>query len=749
MQEGNKKALELAATYGTALWGGIYNPIIPISASDRKLTSRAHELVEQYQVDVLYPVTNNKAIQKFIANYPELEWENYKGQLVRPRGKKEELNVFDVLNIMQRDYDTFASMKPGESSFALTTWGKDDPERLAYTLSYGQYPKLKGNEDRYEYAYKKVYKPKELYLETDTEKPENLFEVWHRTDLTDVDLTKSNEELGGMRFGIFVGSQSSFRDLINFWNIRATNRNVRFIAIENIKSYTAPLKSIEKHFTGYPYGIWLADGQDEKDVKPLLDEMGLNSRAYMFTHIYPQQFYPKTSSTYTEIHADEHSVMADDDLNKDHNTVSFALPELPFKTNKGYTGQQLVVEVVNRLVTYDRADHLLELPYLKKLNRWYGRNLKLDLRNFRINPQRLSFIEDDTKHIFRLNPIKRSELFEELYRNAGLKTQANSPNTLAQKIIDQMGGIQSCRVFKITGVRKVLVLPSGKAVSEQELTNLIRDYDETLRKNTFEDFKDLYIEARTSQELTIADTIDYLLKKKVIQAGFLPQCPNCNLKPWVTLENAADHVACEYCGNDFKLALAVNRKKNSFYYRKSGLFSPSNHQEGVVTTLVAIQTLNLKLEPYGYSYEYALDLKQNKKQLTDIDFTVLELSQQRNINNHAIANVVAVSECKTNKEITYSEMKKLLSVKKSLDESGLRAKLLFAKLTDFTPKEIANIKKLKLKDDEIIMLSRAELEVTDLLSYYVAYKVNGKELPEKYPHNLDALAINTKAIYLS
>ena len=58
--------VERAARICTLLWGGIHNPIIPVSTND----ANARLLVRQFQVVVLFAVAESDAIKGFLQSYP-------------------------------------------------------------------------------------------------------------------------------------------------------------------------------------------------------------------------------------------------------------------------------------------------------------------------------------------------------------------------------------------------------------------------------------------------------------------------------------------------------------------------------------------------------------------------------------------------------------------------------------------------------------------------------------------------------
>lgn len=68
VREGSIEDLVKAAGINTLLWGGIYNPIIPV-LTDSKY---AEQLMNLFSVDVLFPVSHTKEIDDLIKKYPFL-----------------------------------------------------------------------------------------------------------------------------------------------------------------------------------------------------------------------------------------------------------------------------------------------------------------------------------------------------------------------------------------------------------------------------------------------------------------------------------------------------------------------------------------------------------------------------------------------------------------------------------------------------------------------------------------------------
>lgn len=66
VRDGSIEDLVKSASINTLLWGGIYNPIIPVS-EDIKF---AEQLINFFSVDVLFPVFHTNEIDELMKNIP-------------------------------------------------------------------------------------------------------------------------------------------------------------------------------------------------------------------------------------------------------------------------------------------------------------------------------------------------------------------------------------------------------------------------------------------------------------------------------------------------------------------------------------------------------------------------------------------------------------------------------------------------------------------------------------------------------
>lgn len=139
VREGNIDDLIKAAELNTALFGGIYNPIIP-AGSSLKL---AEYLIRLFNCDVLHPIIDDEELSSNLSMYPWLSWpNNYRGgsELFIKSREKPTLGVLDVFPIIKYYWDQDFRYSDVKSNVVFPSWEPDDPLNKLFTLQFGKYP---------------------------------------------------------------------------------------------------------------------------------------------------------------------------------------------------------------------------------------------------------------------------------------------------------------------------------------------------------------------------------------------------------------------------------------------------------------------------------------------------------------------------------------------------------------------------------------------------------------------------------
>lgn len=740
VRENNLSDVIRAIELNSILWGGIYNPIIPVGIN----TDIASTLMKFFQVDLLYLITETAEINEFINKYPHLEWPNrYEGKLFYQEDQGVSLAALDISHIIDHYWEKEFKLNK-KSNCVLPQWKDDDPLSAVFTLEFGKFPTTPSFLFKYEEGYKKGLRAKVVKInKTATLEPEFAKKVFP------LQLTDDRLKIWGGKMvssGIYVGDPTDASDLLNFWNLRASTVNLRFLPL-NASRRLKPilLKHIEaiKKFDQTRriprgVGVWYKETLNENVVKRA-------TKAY-FNEQEPRTHYRVNDYTWKGDHLENvrtffesKTILASVDFPFNTPSIAIQLPEKPTGIKNRYTSRQLLGFSFYPLSEYEYKGYTLKLPFLPELNDWYCRNALLGVDNFRISRDNSTVIQELRDETLSVRPIKSIDIIKKIFSHAGIDAKESQPGLIAQRLIEQMGDIEDCRVFKITGVRKLISSHSPTdAVTYSEAIQTIRDCDPVSAIPSFDKFKGLYIQQRNTPELTPQDTWDYLLEKNVFRAGVEPVCPNCNLPFWLSLRDLNERVTCEYCGTNFNIAPQL-RHRGDFRFRKSGLFRRDNNQEGAIPVALTLLQMS-RLDRIDKSL-FATALKLTSQPLgIDCETDLVALDS-----NNGIKPSIAIGECKTHDEITQQDIDNLLKVKTALDSKGLETYLLFSKTTSFTPDEISRFKALVAQNVYPILFTDVELEPYDPYRHHLDNKVN---LPQPYTHTFEGIATNSHYIYL-
>jgi hypothetical protein len=263
------------------------------------------------------------------------------------------------------------------------------------------------------------------------------------------------------------------------------------------------------------------------------------------------------------------TALASVDLSGQTATMSFALTDTPFGVDGDTQSQRYVlsVEPGTELFRHERAT--FHVPFIPELNQFYGHNSLWTWNIARPEPDALGIVTPISRDHFTVRAINVAELIRAVFRAVGIEATPSKPGLIASTLIQQMGGLDGCRPFKIAAVRTLIERHAPHQSFDRGaamLTILGQGEDRPLSA-----YQQLYIEPReVGSELKNGAVLSYLLEKGVFRVGLNFQCPSCQLEFWRSLDDARARLECEYCGHDFKAAPQLRDK--AWAFRRSGLF---------------------------------------------------------------------------------------------------------------------------------------------------------------------------------
>lgn len=184
--------LAKAASLSTALWGGKFNPIIPIN--DGPLSE---QLIRTFQVDLMLPIEQNEDSRRFVERFPELHaplWSN-------PVFERGRCNFVDVRHPARKASERLAGSRIAPPRFLRPTWEPDDELDILMTVLVGRYPPVEEISLNYAKGLEASIDYRELPLKQEDPIPSELLEGVVPLDLSSLEVTLDGRPLGWLAPG--------------------------------------------------------------------------------------------------------------------------------------------------------------------------------------------------------------------------------------------------------------------------------------------------------------------------------------------------------------------------------------------------------------------------------------------------------------------------------------------------------------------------------------------------------------------
>jgi hypothetical protein len=364
-------------------------------------------------------------------------------------------------------------------------------------------------------------------------------------------------------------------------------------------------------------------------------------------------------------------------------------------------------------------------PFLSELNELYGRNYWFRWNEARVEPEGIGIIIDAWREDLSLTALDVTSLISKTFAIAGMHAQPSQAGLVASRLIQQLGGLLGCGVFKSAGVRELI----ERYKPEQSFTRSAAI--QMIGK------KDPGSSESLIKRIRPEDVFANLVARGVFRVGLKLECPNCRLDFWVSLDDVRTQTKCEYCGPDFNVTSQL--RDRNWRYRRSGLFGRDNHQEGGIPVALTLMQLQTVLHDHEILYTTAMDVKPAGApvQKCETDFVILTHEHF----NHEVQ--IAIGECKNRGKITEDDVAKLRMVAEALEKKGIQVYVIFATLSDFTSEELVRCQAISGKyERRLILFTARELE-----PYFLYEKTKEEFDIQGYAISLEDMANTTHTVF--
>ncbi len=720
----------------------------------------------------------------FIVNYSDIPpheaiRDRYQRQFINQTTKHKSLpKGVDLAYVVQHLWENEIRYITQETNIISPKASK--PFEKFSSFVFGRLPSEK-TKIKYDDMFAELLKAEEFSVDKESFFEYMLNDYWSPVRLTSYGLTVLRSQGSFSSHIIYVGHHLDLSDLIEYWNLRASGREVLFLPVQ---FYDVCEKAVIEMVNRGDYPV-NPNYQNHADIQkaPSVSKDDFNKVGQWINSISDKSKLPlrpwraKWEERGDFISADIEPVDIEES-SKSHITIiedkkvlpfELAIPELLDKADLR-RGECSWANILSFSGYYEN-DLVLNIPYgeeyIKTLSQAFLSFLPEEIRVNRQGIVTYRTSRDETETLF---PPTVFEVVEGLFDKCGMRIEYSQPGRYTDAIINFVGDLHGdCRIFKVNGVRKLLNnLSRRTALTDdvyQESLEIVekinagvptrKDLDtlteiiskklpakpgqlthdqivKQIRDGWTNDYRDLILFRRQKDKLTPEDCFQYLLEKKVISPGMKLKCGNCGADNWYRLGAFSDRFTCSYC---FTSQDTPNIEKKDWYYAPNGVFAEPNVGRGGLSTILALWRFNHFSSFSKSKYISSVNVYESKggRLITELDFVIL-------LGGHVWNDTgvdVIIGEAKTHKDIDHKTFQKLKSVAKRI---GRRVHVCIAKDdVSFTQKEKDEMKEMIKKGFSIIPLTRPDLEPYDLFDRFDKLQNKHAVTLEEFRSNLQQL----------
>ena len=735
VQQGDLDAFRMAARWSFTMWGGRFNPIIPID--DANLAKR---LIDLYRVDCLYPATENDAVKAFIEEQRHLRWIDWQVALTSDQGHGSKAStIADIMHPIGKIYDKHHKHNlHSEPIIQLHDWGPEDPLADMLLMSFGGVPPANECSEDYLAIIRLRLKGEQTRIARDGP-VWPLAEKWTLASLNRAFIDKHYAVQNNWDYpGFYVGDVSNFMDLVNCWNLRAADVPVLFYD-HAFSERLSPLRQ-----------DWIT--RAPRSLRPGR-EAGLALWHRTETELPGQDLFGEqiTQCRMSDglwngmniqapiMHFGSAETLASVDTSGETPEISFSLPDSPFKDMGRFGSDAYVVSVDPGIGLFSNEHFTLHMPFVPQLNEYYGRNAIHIWDKARAEPDSIGIVSTARTNHLSIHALEVGQLVKEIFAAIGIAAEPSAAGLVCTRLIMQMGGIDKSRVFRIGGVRELIENHSpNQSFTQSYAKQTIRAEGTAYPLSLYEN---LYIESRPpGTKLTNDAVLSHLLKKGVFRPGLKLSCPNCRLDFWTSLDDLRTNTGCEYCGQVSNIGPQL--KDRDWAFRRSGLFGRSDNQEGAIPVVLTLQQLAHIGSLSKQLQTTAMTLESSGADISscEVDFVVInQRTRDQKIQ-------IAIGECKTRGTITKADVRNLVRVAEAFPKDRYEVFLIFAKLADFSREELTYIQ--ETNGQKGVPHRRAIILTTRELEPWFVYERTEREFEiNRHAVSFEDLAEVTQAVF--
>lgn len=755
----DNKSLLKAIAINTTLWGGVYNPIIQFKKSKKANIHRNFGLIKEFDPDFLVDLSGGlpdeikQKIDQKILNPTDFFFSDAQG---KQKGYKIGLMTYGAfLDLVP---DVGLSDKNKERLSLIKT--KRTSDSLFFAFRFGILDKYL-NPDVVELIEKK------LELTSINLTSDQYAKLDARKYLGPIAITTSQLRTmgGGGGFSsslIYIGNHKVRDDLIEYWNLRASGRDVFFLPVDKYKSFKKSLQSyidgayLDERFNQVDLDIQIApslikNAHKFKEIADWVNKLNSNISSRMWlanwgrrskrvspdinciTALYSREKLPVNYSQDEVSSFTASSPRFIDDLFHKDNAWAINLSFIGFYEN----------------------DYVIDLPNQEGMQDLAKRDLIVgSWDNVRVSNKGLVYYPDSKDDIITIRPVKTDKVVDIIFDKIGFKRRPSSPGIFSQKILQLMDGLEGCRVFKIKGVREALaamnrddvaVIIDGKKIKGKvaKAKPIMASQIKEIIKSTVDDsygaknwikeiYEDLVLYSGQPKPLNAETILNYLITKRLISVGRKFKCSNCLCEEWYKIGSFSETYQCIHC----RYIQDTPRIDNSnWFYKTEGLVAISDEGRGSLPVILSLWRLSHHgMGENHFVTSFEIGNKDAAEYSNELDYFFFR------VDNFSKSIELVIGEARNYIEYKPKDINKIVKI---ADAFKNKPYIAFTTLKDkFNEKEIKLLRGVMKKGYYILPLTRLDLDPYDLFDRF-------DKLKNKYAVTFEDFSINFCSLNLS
>ncbi len=597
------------------LWGGVYNPIIPVfkkppkdwkpEVFDRmKGRDVAAGYLRFFEPDVyvetekglleeagLGALREKHAIHSPVITLKELfEPEDGKNWSEPEFG----LNIHDVLGHVYKTEQQFVHRDKRESLLVSPVRGSALVEAM-----FGAYP-TKSDLSYIQQSYRDVYKPEKIKAT-----PEAWRKVYLRGAETPLRVTRhglNTERHWYHDLVLFIFNPERATDLIDLWNLRLEPHPVLPVPVVWFEELSGSiydlLKAQHRPIIGNPSGLMhnatveFARSISKNDADALIRKLkpGLPQGALVVKHWRNRIWVDHHD--WDRVHRDGRmKIVAEEkriELALNENLRgAFPTVEPQFSGRFGKGGHRWMN--VLRLSKYGTKSIATILPF-NTFDRSWPR-LGAGAERVAIGSEGWVFPQQFKNLSQSVDLLTTDDAISGSLERFGIKSKLSDPGHIAKQMLEHLGGLWGVHLLADIDTLKLLNKMAGGIRRKRNEEHTIEEYFE-LRSAPLKDWTDL-IARRKTRGLLPSQTLEDFTQRNIIRVGLETECPHCIAKNWSTLTTVDYRVTCDRCLKPYDFPQSALRDHNrNWTYRVVGPFSVQDYGRGSYSALLALRVID-------------------------------------------------------------------------------------------------------------------------------------------------------------